>query len=230
MVSPAALCASPGAVVAQSKASSIFRRQRQGFIEGIGVQRLTSAQHCCERLQRDTRNIVHRLLSRQGHTRCLCVEPHQPRALVLRAEPIFHHPIPDLACGAVFRNFLEEVVVRVEKETEPRTKFVHIQPAPPCPLHILDAVIQRESQLLQRRRARLADVISADRNRVKSGREFCSSIRASNAAMRASCAAIRSCAAANCAISDRISASFSVWLSFVRSGDAITRRLESTRP
>jgi TnpA family transposase len=52
----------------------------------------------------------------------------------------------------------------------------------------------------------------------------------SSVAMRASCVAIRSCAAASCAASVRISASFSGWLSLLRSGGRVTRSLESPRP
>ena len=80
---------------------------------------------------------------------------------------VFHQPIPDLPRRAVLGDLFEEVVVRVEEEAQARPELVDVQPAPPRPLHVLDAVINRERQLLQRSRAGLANVIAADRNRVE---------------------------------------------------------------
>src|SRR5580692_2123656 len=100
------------------------------------------------------------------------METHQPGALVLGPEPLLHHLIPDLARRPVFRDLLEEIVVRVEKEAEPRTKFVYVKAAPACPFDIFDAIIKCESQLLQRSRSGFANVISADRDCVKAWREL----------------------------------------------------------
>ena len=53
------------------------------------------------------------------------------------------------------------------KKNEMRgTNVVDVEPGVDAPLDVLDAVAQRERQFLQRRRARLADVIAADRDRV----------------------------------------------------------------
>jgi hypothetical protein len=57
-----------------------------------------------------------------------------------------------------------------------------------------------------------------------------SSSRASKAAIRAACATIVSCAVDNCPIKPRINRSLSAWLSLLRSGAAVTQRLESGRP
>lgn len=61
--------------------------------------------------------------------------------------------------------------------------------------------------------------------------------RASKRAIRASCAAIRSCAAASCIANARISASFSVWLSWLRRGacspdrwNQLVRAMSSIQP
>ena len=67
---------------------------------------------------------------------------------------------------AVLRDLLEEVAVRVEEERDARHEVVDVEAGVDAPLHVLDAVAQRERQLLQRRRARFADVIAADRDRV----------------------------------------------------------------
>src|SRR5207253_692488 len=65
-----------------------------------------------------------------------------------------------------------KVVVGVEEKAQPRTEVVHIEAASARPLHVLHAVVKGECQFLQRGRAGLADVISADRNRVEAWREF----------------------------------------------------------
>ena len=99
--------------------------------------------------------------------RGLRVEAHEPGALVLRAEAVLHQPIPDFARRAILGNLFEEIVVRVEEEAQARTELVHIEPAAARPLDVLDAVIDRERQFLQRGRTGLANVISADRNGVE---------------------------------------------------------------
>src|SRR6185437_255900 len=100
------------------------------------------------------------------------MKSHEPCALILGAESILHHPIPDFPGRPVFRDFLEKIIVRVEKETQSRSKIVHIKPAPLGPFDIFNAVVKRERQLLQSRRTRLANVISADGNSVEAWREF----------------------------------------------------------
>jgi hypothetical protein len=56
--------------------------------------------------------------------------------------------------------------VRVEEERDLRHERVDVEPGVDAPLHVLEAVAQRERELLQRGRARLADVVAADRDRV----------------------------------------------------------------
>ncbi len=114
------------------------------------MQRLGSAQDRCHGLQGNTSNVVHGLLRRQRHSRSLGVKAKQPTALVLRFETVLHYLIPDLASGAVFCNLFKEVVVGVEEEAEARAEVIHVEAAPLGPFHIFDAVIQSESQLLQR--------------------------------------------------------------------------------
>ena len=100
------------------------------------------------------------------------MEAHQPRARILCAEAVPHQSIPNLACSPVLRDLLEEIIVRVEKEAQPWPKLIHFQTPPPRPLHVLHAVIDRECEFLQGGRARLADVVSADGDRVKPRSEF----------------------------------------------------------
>ena len=54
----------------------------------------------------------------------------------------------------------------IEKEGQPRGETVHVEACAQRGVHILDAVGEREGQLLDGGRARLAHVIAADRNRV----------------------------------------------------------------
>src|SRR5436305_14966783 len=97
------------------------------------------------------------------------MEAHQPGGLVLRVEAGFHQPVPNFAGSTVFGDLLEEVVVRVEKETKARTEFINVGPATARPLHIFHSVVNRESQLLQRGSAGFAYVITADGDGVEFG-------------------------------------------------------------
>ena len=67
---------------------------------------------------------------------------------------------------AELRHLLEEVVVRVEEEREPRAELVGRQARRDRRLAVGDPVRERERELLHRRRARLADVVAGDRDRV----------------------------------------------------------------
>ena len=94
------------------------------------------------------------------------MEAEHPGAWVLRLEALAHDARPEAARGAKLGDLLEQVVVRVQKEREARRDVVHGEPAGSRGFHIGDAVRQREGHLLNGGRARLADVIAADGNRV----------------------------------------------------------------
>ena len=85
---------------------------------------------------------------------------------IARAEGVAHLARPDAARGAVLRDLLEEVDVRVEEERQPRREVVDGQAALDRGLHVGEAVGERERQLLLRGRAGLADVVAGDRDRV----------------------------------------------------------------
>ena len=95
-----------------------FGRQRPGFVERIGVQGLRAAHHRGKRLQGGADDVVVRLLRGERAAGGLRVEAQRPGARVLRAEALGHRLVPDAARGAVFRDFLEEIVVRVEEERQ----------------------------------------------------------------------------------------------------------------
>ena len=142
------------------------RRQRQRLVMGVGVQRLRAAQHPRQRLDRRARDVVERLLRRQRHAGGLRVEAHQPRLRLLRAERLAQLARPDPARRAVLGDLLEEVDVRVEEERQPRREVVDVHPARDLLLDVGQPVLERERELLRGRRARLADVVAADRDRV----------------------------------------------------------------
>ncbi len=91
------------------------------------------------------------------------------RALVRRAEAVAHDPRPQATGGAELRDLLEEVVVRVEEEGEALAELVGREPRRDRRLAVRDAVRERERELLRRARARLADVVPGDRDRVEAG-------------------------------------------------------------
>ena len=72
-------------------------------------------------------HVVVRLLGRKRHPRCLRVEPELPGTFVARPVTIAHHRGPHLARCAVLRDLLEEVVLRVEEERDPRSERIDVQ-------------------------------------------------------------------------------------------------------
>ena len=73
---------------------------------------------------------------------------------------------PHAARGAQLGDLLEEVVVDVPEERQALRERVDVEARGAPELDVGDAVGQREGQLLHGRRARLADVVAADADRV----------------------------------------------------------------
>ena len=142
------------------------RRQRERLVERVGVQRVGAAEHRRQRLQRRADDVVVRLLRRERDAGRLAVETQLPRSFASCAEPIAHRLRPDPSRGAELRDLLEEVVMHVPEEAEPRREVVDVHPALHALLDVADAVGERERELLGGRRARLADVVAAHRNGV----------------------------------------------------------------
>src|SRR6184192_2301103 len=72
---------------------ALFRRQRQGFVVRIGVQRLRPPEHGRERLDRHPYHVVLGLLRRQRRAPGLGVEP-QPTCGVVRVKILLHETRP----------------------------------------------------------------------------------------------------------------------------------------
>ena len=141
-------------------------RQRERLVERVRVQRLRPAAHGRERLDRDADDVVLRLLRGQRRAAGLRVEAQRERLRVRRAEALGHHARPQPPRRPELRHLLEEVVVRVEEERQPRAELVGRQPRRDRRLAVGDPVRDRERELLHRGRAGLADVVPGDRDRV----------------------------------------------------------------
>ena len=88
---------------------------------------------------------------------------HERRAL--RAVPLLHVPRPDAPRGAQLRDLLEEVVVDVPEEREPRREVVDVETARDAALDVREPVGERERELLRGGGAGFADVVAGDRDR-----------------------------------------------------------------
>ena len=130
------------------------------------MQRLRAAEHRRHRLQRDAHDVVVRLLRGQRHAGGLRVRAEHQRLGLLRVEALLHQRRPETAGGAELRDLLEEVRVHVEEERQPRGEVVDVQAAVDTVLYVGEPVGDGEGELLPGRRARLADVIAADRDAV----------------------------------------------------------------
>src|SRR2546428_473430 len=64
-------------------------------------------------------------------------------------------------------DLLEEIGVASEKEREPRREVIHVQADRLRPAYVLEAVREREAELLNGRRPRLPHVIARDRNGIE---------------------------------------------------------------
>ncbi len=151
---------------AQRDRRGALGRQRERLVERVRVQRLRAAADRRERLDRDAHDVVLGLLRGQGRAAGLRVEAESERLRVRRAEPLAHDARPDAPRRPELRDLLEEVVVRVEEEGQARAEVVGRQTGRDRGVAVGDAVRDRERELLHRGRARLADVVAGDRDRV----------------------------------------------------------------
>ena len=130
------------------------------------MQRLRSAEHSGERLQRHTNDVVVRLLRRERNAGGLGVGAHEKGALVRWVVAALDLPCPDAPGRAELRDLLEEIVMHVEEEREMRHEVVDVESSRDPPLHVLEPIDESERELLQRGRPGFADVVAGDRDRV----------------------------------------------------------------
>ena len=144
----------------------VLGRERERLVEAVRMQALGAAAGRRERLDRDPDDVVLGLLRGEGRTAGLGVEAERERLRVRGAEAVAHQRRPQPPRGAELRHLLEEVVVRVEEEGEARAELVRRKARLDGRRAVGDPVRERERELLDGRRAGLADVVAGDRDRV----------------------------------------------------------------
>src|SRR5229473_927866 len=152
---------------AQGDGGGELRRQRPGFVQRIGVQRLRAAEHRGESLNRGADYVVVRLLRRQRAAGGLRMKTQRPGARILGLVALDHGFVPNSAGSAILGNFLKEIIVGVKEKGKLRHKLVYVEPAAHSPFDVFHAIAQRKRQFLNGGRAGLADVIAADRNGIE---------------------------------------------------------------
>ena len=141
-------------------------RESQCFVATIAMEGLRPPQHGCEGLQRDPHDVVVRLLSRERAPGGLRVETQLLRFRVSHAEPVTHDARPQPPRRTELGNLLEEVVVGIEEKRQPPSEPRCVQTGGDDGLDVGDTVSECKRDLLSGGRARLANVVSADRDRV----------------------------------------------------------------
>ena len=130
------------------------------------MQALRAAEDGGKSLDRNTHNIIFRLLCSERDSSRLRMEAQQPRTRILCLERFAHLACPDAACGAIFGDLFEEVVVCVEEEGKTRREVIHIHAAGDAPAHVFKPIAERECQFLRGGGACFTDVIPGDRDRI----------------------------------------------------------------
>jgi hypothetical protein len=151
---------------AQRDAGGLLGGQGERLVHGVGVQALRAAEHAGERLDRHVRAMLTSGCWAVSDTPAVwvwnrsCIDRSSSR----RSGP---HPAgPDAAGGAELADLFEEVDVGVEEERQPGGEVVDVEAGGERQLDVGEAVGERERQLLGGGRARLADVVARDRDRV----------------------------------------------------------------
>ena len=109
---------------------------------------LGTAENSGQSLVSGANNIVVGLLGGERRTGCLCMETQHHRAWVAGVEAIAHNMGPDAPCRAKLSDFLEEVVMAIEKEGELTCEGIDVQPRVESGLHVTDGVREGEGDLL----------------------------------------------------------------------------------
>src|SRR5437667_5922591 len=81
-------------------------------------------------------------------------------------ETVAHNPCPQPTRCPEFGDFLQKMVVDIEKERQLHPERVYLEPRFERRLDVGDPIGQREGDLLYRRRAGFADVIATDADRI----------------------------------------------------------------
>ena len=152
---------------AQRDPHRLLGGQRERLVVGVGVQRLRAAQHAGQRLDRRARDVVQRLLGGQRHARRLHVGAHAatsagraPPKVSRSSRAQIRRAARSLAISS------KKSICALKKNDSARREVVDVQAAADGLLDVGQPVLERERELLRRRRAGLADVVAADAHRV----------------------------------------------------------------
>ena len=141
-------------------------RQRERFVERIGVQRLRMAQHRRHRLDAGADHVVVDVLRGERPARGLAMGA-QRQALVGFCAELFHEPRPQQARGAQLGHLHEEVHADGEEEGQARREVVDIEPGGDAGADIFHAVGERVAEFEIGGGAGLLHVVAGDRDRVE---------------------------------------------------------------
>ena len=137
-------------------------RQRQGLVQGVGVQRVGTAEDGGQRLDRGADHVVVRLLRGQRHPGRLGVEAQRLRPSVVAPYTSRSHRAQIRRAARNFAISSKKSRWASKKKLQPGREHVDVQPAGQAELDVAEAVGQRERQLLRGGRAGLADVVAGD--------------------------------------------------------------------
>ena len=115
------------------------------------MKTLRATDHSRQRLNRNSRNVVQRLLCGETNTGHLSVKAEHGGFWVFWVVTFNHQVVPECACGPEFCNLFKEVIVAVEKERQPWGKCIHIKSLRNGCIHIGQCVGERERHFLNRR-------------------------------------------------------------------------------
>ena len=148
----------------------IFGGKGEGFVHGIGVQRLAAAQHCRKRLDGHAHDIVLRLLRGQRRAGGLRVEAQKQGARIFCGEALLHNFGPEAASGAELGDFFEEIAVGVKEEGKLRSEIVNGESGVESGLDVGNAIGEGEGDFLDGRGAGFANVVARDGNGIPFGK------------------------------------------------------------
>ena len=126
-------------------------------MEGLGA-----TQHGRKGLEGDPHDVVLRLLGREGASGRLGMKTEHQRLWGFCAESFFHDPGPQSPSCSELGNLFKKIQVGIKEKRKPRGKVIHLQARLEGRLHVGNPIGQGKSHLLDRRRACLPDMVSAD--------------------------------------------------------------------
>ena len=133
------------------------------------MERLGAAQNRGQSLHGDAHDVVVRLLRCEGAAGRLGMEAKHHRLGIFGVEAFLHDLGPHAASRPELGHLLEQVVMGVEEESQPRGEFIDIKPCLDGSIHIGDAVGQGKGDFLNSAGTCFADVIAGDTDGVPLG-------------------------------------------------------------